>query len=201
MQNESDRRFNSSKCNAKGGKRREIIWLMWALWTSAKRTPPPPISWHITRHRRENTEQGTKWTLFKGVVFCSFGYSNSLLLWGKLHAVLHTPREALMLIWLHVNFLIWFLKEATCDGPLQPRVSTAKSLLLTLEWSLLRNGEWHAIRKKDERTKSSVETLAARTQRNARRWAKLLSGGLTGYRFRMLHVNDLPPPRRHSWIW
>lgn len=87
-----------------------------------------------------------------------------------------------MLIWLHVSFLIWFLKEATRDGPRQPCVSFAKSFLLILERSLLCNGKWHAIRKKNERTKSSVETLAARTQGNAWRGAKLLSGGLTVYR-------------------
>lgn len=118
MQTESDRRLDSSKCNANQRRRENCIWLIRSLWTSAKRNPW--TCWHITRHRGENAKWEWKQRiLFKGRYFCNLGNSNYFFFWGKLEKILHASWEAIIQIWLQIGFLIWFLKQTTDDVPVE----------------------------------------------------------------------------------
>lgn len=152
MQNKSDRRLDSSKCNAKGRKRENFIWLILSVFQLQENLK---TCCHITRHGEENAKWERKQRiLFKGRFFNNFGNSNlsfSEVNWKKCytpHGSYHSDLTANRFSHLIAKGNYWWGSSwmLTC--------CLLSHLYSYWKWYLLCNGKWHAFGKKNKRTKS-----------------------------------------------
>lgn len=129
MQNELDRRFGRSKHKAEG-RRRERIGCSWSYFSSKKTWK---THWHIPGlERRAKWERKQRILSKEKVVLfvCYFPFFPcpnhfwkykifSLSEVNRKQGYLPPPWEALLRIWLQIDFLIWYLKGTTDEVPVE----------------------------------------------------------------------------------
>lgn len=152
MQNESDKRFDSSKHDAKGRRRENFVWLIWSLFQLKEN---PKTCCPITRHGGENAKWKRKQRILVRGDFSTILETQILSFsevdWKKCcthHGSYHSDLTANRFSHLISKGNYWWCSSwmLTCW--------LLSHLYSYWKWYLLCSGKWHAFGKKNKRTKS-----------------------------------------------